>query len=97
MCERRFFAHRRDAHDQQAVEIYGARIKLTFDRFIHRSGFAGQHGFIDRGTAFDDFAVRRHAATGAQHDQITGFELGHGHFTRRAICIATLRERGREI
>src|SRR5438874_102272 len=42
---------------------------------VHRHGLAGQHGFVQRGGAFEDDAVHRHLLAGADDDYFAGLDF----------------------
>ena len=44
------------------------------------NGFAGEHGLVHGGIAFDHHAVHRHAVAGSQRDQVADFQFGDGNF-----------------
>ena len=71
--QRSGFAGSGDAHDEATVEIHRAGEQFAARFFVHRHGFAGEHGFIHGGIAFDDHTVHRHAVTGAQCDVVADF------------------------
>ena len=50
-----------------------------------RRGFAGEHGFIDGGAAFDDGCVDREALAGKNEDVVAGLNLFKRHHSLHAI------------
>ena len=46
--------------------------------FVHRQGFAGHHGLIDRGLAGDDHAIHRYALPGQDTEQVAHSHLFSG-------------------
>ena len=69
-----FAAHALGAHDKRSVAIDGCADNIALRRFLDRHGFAGDHGLVDCGAAFDqntvdgNFFARAHAQTVAKLD-----------------------------
>ena len=77
--EHRLMAHRRHAHEHAAVAVDRAPRERGPRRFGHRQGLTGQHGFVDLGLAFDQFAVERKTLPRAHHDQVPGQDFVDRH------------------
>ena len=73
--ERGAFAGGGHAHDEPAVQIHRAGEKFAAGFFVHGHGFAGEHGLVHGGIAFDHHAVHRHAVAGAQRDADRRFAI----------------------
>ncbi len=67
-----------DAHDEAAVHIHRAGKKFAAGFFVHRNGFAGKHGFVHGGFAFEHHTVHRHAVAGPQRDAVANLQFGNG-------------------
>jgi len=76
----RAFAGGGHAHDEPAVQIHRAGVKFTAGFFVHRNGFAGEHGLVHGGIAFGHHAVHRHTVPGTERDPIGDFQFGDGDF-----------------
>ena len=65
-------------HDEPAILVDGSADHFVADDAGDGQGLAGDHGFIDAGSAVDDDAVDRHAVAGADENPVIFFEGGDG-------------------
>ena len=63
----------------------------------HRHGFAGHHGFIERGAAFQHDAVDRHLVAGAHAQAVADLDGVERDFLVAAVVLDAARGLGREI
>ena len=79
---------RRDAHDdfvREHARAAGDRRAVAARFANHRSGLAGDGGFVDRGNAFDHFAVTGNEFSGDDSHAVTGAQLRACNLFDRAI------------
>ena len=76
--QRRRLAGGGDAQDEVTVQIHRAGEKFAAGFFVGGNGFAGEHGLVHGGFAFNHHAVHRHAVAGAQRDAVADFQFGNG-------------------
>ena len=84
----------RDAHDQPVGEharAAGDAAAVAAAFADDRGAFAGDGAFVDRGDAFDDFAVGRNVVAGLDEDQVAFAQVG-----RRVIVASPARSIVRE-
>ncbi len=73
---------RGDAHADPVGQHLGAaghRRAVAAGLADDRRRFTGDRGFVDRGHAFDDFAVGRDHVAGFDQDNVADFQPGRGH------------------
>ena len=87
--EQRVAADALGAHDETAGAVDGAAGHLVADGLFHRERFAGDHGFLDAGVAFDDHAIDGHLVAG-HHAQL----VADLHLVERDFLIAASARRG---
>ena len=83
--QHRGFAQRLRAANHGAVVVERAGQHAAADLARQRRGFAGEHGFVDGGAAFEDGGVDRKAFTGKNKDAVAGLNLFEGHDGLHAI------------
>ena len=85
----------RDHHDRTRLVEGGADDAIA-RTLVDGQRFAGEHGFIESGAAFDDAAVDRHLFAGTDAHAVADHELIECHVFFRAIGADTPRGLGRE-
>ncbi len=73
------FAERLRTADDCAIVVERAGQDAAAGLALERRGFAGEHGFVDRGAAFDDGCVDGEALPGKDNDTVAGSHLVEGH------------------
>ena len=69
-CHGRFAQFAPDLDGQNAIQVDRRLKNLCACRLLHRHGFAGDGGFVNRAFPLDDDPVHRHPRTGPQDDHI---------------------------
>ncbi len=69
--QRRGFPHAHSPAFQQSMAVDGSPGNTVFAAFVHRHGFAAQHGFIHRGFSLQNYGVRGNAFSGAYDQNIS--------------------------
>jgi len=85
------------AHDQASGAVDSTADRLVTRRFLHRHGFAGHHGFVDRATTLDHHAVDRHAVAWAHAQAIADLNCFKQYVFVAAVGSDTPRGFRREI
>jgi hypothetical protein len=75
MPEGRLLPDCRNADSKASASSDRSRNDLTALCLRDRPGLAGNHGLVNIGGAFDDCAVRRHAGSGSDKDNVPHFQL----------------------
>ena len=81
----RGFAERLRPADHGAVVVERAGQDAAADFARQRRGFAGEHGFIDSGAAFNDGGVHREALAGKNQNVVAGLDLFKRHDGLHAV------------
>src|SRR5262249_39965039 len=84
-------------HDEAAARIERAPDHLRILFLGDRHGFAANHGFIDRGSAFDNNAVDRHFVARAHAQTVTDFYRVQRYLAIGAVILDPARRLWRKI
>jgi hypothetical protein len=59
----------------------------------HGQAFAGEHGLVEMGSAFDDNAIHRHPIAGSHDEDVAGNQQAHGHLDHLPLALHPRRLR----
>ena len=85
------------AHHEAAAAIDGAADHARIFFLGHRHGFAGHHGFVERGMAVEHRAVDRHLVAGPHTQSVADRDGVERDFLVAAVVLDAARGLGREI
>ena len=95
-AQRRVFTGAADLDFQNTREILRAGKNLVAGLFVHRQGFAGDGGLVERTLAADNDPVRRHVVAGTDANHVADGEFAGGYFLLAAVLFDPARLGGRK-
>ncbi len=78
---------------QQAIAVHRGGIDRIARMLGHGQAFAGEHGLVEMGNAFNDNAIHRHPITGSHDEDVAGNQQAHGHFDHLSVALHPRRLR----